>query len=363
METVRNILIITPFFSPNIGGVETHLSDLINQLNKNNYSTTVLTYSPITTPSISYNKIETIDKTKIIRFPWFGKSIFHQIEKLPFFDFLYLTPYLGIRCFFWMLFNYRQVNVIHSQGFNAAFIGYFLSIIFRKKHLISIHAIYDHLGLISQNLIKPIINNSHKTLCLSKASKKQLLSWDINSQKLTVFHYWIDLKFFKPAITKPKKLTFIFVGRLIIKKGILIYLKLAAKFPQYNFLIVGSGPEINLVNQYLKKYSNIIYLGTSPLYQQASVLITPSLYQEGYGRVVMEATACGLPVIASNLGGLPEALDNSVAILVKPNLKNFIKAIKTISKPKIYQQLSSNCRQYALKNFSSKNFFDIQNTY
>ena len=128
-------------------------------------------------------------------------------------------------------------------------------------------------------------------------------------------------------------------------------------------MIVGTGPEIDRVQQAAKVLNNLKYLGTTPVYQQASVLCTPSLYQEGYGRVVMEAAACGLPIIASNLGGLPEALDNSVAILIKPTLKNFITAVKKISQSKNYQSLQKNCRQYALSKFSQKNFELISRHY
>ena len=356
------ILIITPFFAPNIGGVETHLSDLVDLLNQHKYRSFVQTYSPITTAA-KWKHSETIGQCQITRYQWFGKNLFHTLEKVPFFDFLYLTPYLFIRTFFWLLSNHQKVKTIHSQGFNAAFIGVILSKIFHLRHITSTHAIYDHISGLSQKLVQLTLNQTDHILCLSIASKKQLLSWGIYPSKTSIYRYWIDLDKFSPTKTKPSKFTFIFVGRLIVKKGILLYLELAKNFPQFDFLIVGTGPEIDRVQQAAKVLNNLKYLGTTPVYQQASVLCTPSLYQEGYGRVVMEAAACGLPIIASNLGGLPEALDNSVAILIKPTLKNFITAVKKISQSKNYQSLQKNCRQYALSKFSQKNFELISRHY
>lgn len=358
----KNILIITPFFSPNIGGVESHLIDLIKELNQHKIHSTVLTYSPLTT-NLPYLFKEKIGYCRIYRFRWFGKNLFHTLEKFPLFDFLYLTPYLLLRSLIWLSCNHKQITTIHSQGINATFIGNILAKVFHKRHITSTHAVYDHIHNLNQKIVVVILNHTDKILCLSQSSQKQLISWGVNPQKISLYRYWIDLKKFTPAKVKPKKLTFIFVGRLIKKKGIILYLKLAQKFSQYNFLVIGTGPEKNLVLKYCQQLSNLKYLGTDPIYQQASVLLTPSLYQEGYGRVVMEAVACGLPVIASNYGGLTEALDNSVAILIKPTFKNFSRAIEEISQPSKYQSLQKKCRHYALNKFSSKNFDLISRHY
>ena len=78
----------------------------------------------------------------------------------------------------------------------------------------------------------------------------------------------------------------------------------------------------------------------------------------------MEAVASGIPVIGSNLGAIPEALDESVSILFKPTLKDFIQNIKLLStNQKIYHRLKNNSRVYAEKNFSNSNFDIILNSY
>jgi glycosyltransferase involved in cell wall biosynthesis len=120
MATIKqkSILLLTPFFHPNIGGVETHLSDLVSKLAQLNYQIFVQTYSPITTPGVKWKKYEKNKNIHIRRYYWFGKQLFHRIEKYPFFDFLYLTPYLLIRSFLWMLKNHKKIDTIHSHGFN-----------------------------------------------------------------------------------------------------------------------------------------------------------------------------------------------------------------------------------------------------
>jgi len=96
----------------------------------------------------------------------------------------------------------------------------------------------------------------------------------------------------------------------------------------------------------------------------ADVFLFPSLYAEGWGRTAMEAVACGLPVLGSNLGAIPENLDPSVSILFKPTFNNFKTQItKLLTTPKKYSKLQKNCRPYALKYFSSKNFTNLKNIY
>ncbi len=71
-----------------------------------------------------------------------------------------------------------------------------------------------------------------------------------------------------------------------------------------------------IANVDLPKYYNI-----------ADIFCIPSQYEEGYGRVVIEAVACGVPVIGSNKGGIPEALNETVSILVEPTKDNLKSAI------------------------------------
>jgi len=364
---MTGVLIISPFFSPNIGGVETHLTDLTTALSQN-YQVFVHTYSPITTSGTSWPKLEKSINLTIFRHPHFGKNLFHKLEKFPILQFLYLTPSLFLHTSLWMLRHHQRISIIHSHGFNGAFIGHYLAKIFAKKHIISTHAIYDYLK--PSPILLKLINQSHQTLTLSDASKKQLIAWGANKNKLSTYKYWIDLSIFKPVTTKNKIFTILFVGRLIQKKGVKILVKIAQKIPSINFTFIGTGPLENYLQTISKKYKNIKFLGKidnkhlPKYYSQSHLLCVPSLYQEGFGRVVMESVACGTPVLASNLGGLPEALDSSVSILIKPTINNLHKSISQLFQNQIlYNRLSKHCRPYALTNFSNKNILSITKYY
>lgn len=114
---------------------------------------------------------------------------------------------------------------------------------------------------------------------------------------------------------------FLFLGRLSREKG--LGTLLAAWSRSWERLVVaGDGPERALLRD---AAPTVDYCGALPaaeipsLLSRARALLVPSLSYEGAPRVVLEAYASGVPVLASRLGGLPELVeDGSSGILVRP---------------------------------------------
>ena len=138
-----NILVLTPFFHPNVGGVETHLTDLCNYLGKKGYNLYVLTYFPLTTRVEDAPKKEVSANLEIYRYKLFGHNFFHYLEKYPALALLYLMPILMFRSLLFMLKNRNKVDVIHTHGIVAAFIGRIIGKLFKKRIIMSTHAIYN----------------------------------------------------------------------------------------------------------------------------------------------------------------------------------------------------------------------------
>lgn len=361
----KGILLLTPFFSPNVGGVETHCDSLVTALDKRSYSVCVHTYSPITTPHTPWKSYEQRGRsTQIFRYGWLGKNFFHILEKYPILDFLYLTPYLGIRTFFWLLHHKKKVQIIHAQGLNAALIAIILKKCFpHVKIIVSTHAVYNLLKDTSTaKRIAQILNSADHVLCLGKSSYKQLLSFGVTKNKLAEFRYWIDLNTFKPSPQKHSVFTVLFIGRLIRIKGARVLVEVAKQLPIIKFVFIGTGPDAEYLMEQQKEYKNIMFLGkilheTLPKYfNQADMVCVPSQYPEAFALVQMEALACGLPVVASNTGSLPEVLDNTVSILVDPTVENLKYAIETLYHDKtLYKKLKTNTRSFAETYSSEKN--------
>ena len=95
-------------------------------------------------------------------------------------------------------------------------------------------------------------------------------------------------------------------------KGVEIALALAEALPRQEFLFVeGWGTDPAVVER-IERLPNATYLRKQldmrAVYARTRVLLVPSQWQEAFGRVVVEAQASGIPVIASRTGGLPEAV-------------------------------------------------------
>jgi len=94
-------------------------------------------------------------------------------------------------------------------------------------------------------------------------------------------------------------------------KGISIFLSLAEKLPFVKFAAIPFWGTSEKDHAALKRLPNMTLLQPSPnlddVFGQTKILLVPSVWGEAYGQVVVDAMLRGIPVLASNTGGLPEA--------------------------------------------------------
>ncbi len=380
MESIKlGVLIISPFFRPNIGGAETHLDDLCEFLSERGNDVYVITYQPLTT-KLRGRRIEKKRNLTIYRINWFGQNLFHRLEKYPLLEFLYLTPGLLFFSLLFMIMNFKRIDVIHAHGFNAAFSAKILSKLFNKRSVVSTHAIYNlkNRPLFSK-LVYWLLSSFNKILTLAEPSRKDIIDSGIPSEKVWIYTQWVNQSIFKPKnmedcrenLKIDNRFTVLFVGRFIEKKGVLVLLDVAKKLPFINFVFIGDGPLSSEVTNKSRIHKNIIHPGkiTNPIlisiwYNTADLFVIPSQYSEGFARVVLESLSSGVPVIASNKGCLPEMINNSVGRLVKPTENNLKSQIEYFYKNKAeLTKLRSNCRTFALKNYNEEKGYLIIKSY
>ncbi|PIR41651.1 MAG: hypothetical protein COV31_00225 [Candidatus Yanofskybacteria bacterium CG10_big_fil_rev_8_21_14_0_10_46_23] len=144
---------------------------------------------------------------------------------------------------------------------------------------------------------------------------------------------YIDFDIFKPTNQK-KEFDLIFVGRLSSNKGVNLFLELV-KRTKLKALMVGEGPLKEKIATEIKQNQLEVNLygwakdatEVARLLNQSKILIMPSL-NEGGPRVVLEAMACGVPVIATPVGVVPEVIQDGVSgLLVDWSVDNMVKKV------------------------------------
>ena len=166
-------------------------------------------------------------------------------------------------------------------------------------------------------------------LCVSDDLRRMMIDVGCPPEKLHVQPQGIDLSRFRADRKNSDVFQVLMVGRFVEKKGFEYGIDAFAKaFKDRNaeLIIVGEGPRAenykSLANKYglngrLRFTGNQTTESVIEILQQASVLMAPSITassgdKEGLPTVIKEAMACGLPVIASRHGGIPEIISDGV---------------------------------------------------
>lgn len=207
----------------------------------------------------------------------------------------------------------------------------------------------------------------------------------IPDKKVTTIYNGVNIERFRPLRDQMEKSylrskylqkdndTFVvtFVGQLIEEKGIYILLdtmqSLIKKNDDMILVIVGAGILEDHVRRCIKHtYNNkIMFLGqrddVDVILRISDLVVVPSIWEEAFGFVIAEASACGIPVIGSRVGGIPEVIiDGKTGILTEPgDINELKKAIELLYNDKeLHKRISSAGCEHVRKNFNMHNMVD-----
>ena len=153
-----------------------------------------------------------------------------------------------------------------------------------------------------------------------------------------------------------------FIGRLTKIKGIDLFLILIKKLNNVNknqkFLIIGEGPYINEVKEAIKEYpikflERVAHKDMVKYYNQCEIFVQTSR-AEGLPTCILEALSCEVPVVATNVGGTNEIVNNDKTGYLFENGKvdQAIEYINLIKKNNTYNELGRNGRNLIKQKFS-----------
>lgn len=225
----------------------------------------------------------------------------------------------------------------------------------RKKNLIKKLVVtswetipFNNETVLRKKRIKRFVEkNADLFLCYTERARKVLILEGVNKSKIKVIRLGVDLKKFKPAKRNNKKLTILFVGRLVEEKGIKDLFTAYKKIKNCNLKIVGN----NKIN----------YEKMSKIYQKADIFAMPSkstkIWEEQYGMVLIEAMASGLPIVAYKSGAIPELLNDAGILVDEGDINGLSRAmLNLINSPNLRHKLGKMSRDRAKKEFDSRKF-------
>lgn len=173
-------------------------------------------------------------------------------------------------------------------------------------------------------LEKTMYQKADKIICDCEDTANALEKYyNLSRRKITVIPIGIDLTRFKP-LKNIKKIpnSLIFVGRLDKRKGIDFLIEtlplVKRKILGIKLFVIGSGKLKPKLEKYINNHhleKNVQFLGFVPdkellkWYNQTEIAVIPSAF-EGFGITVIEAMACGMPVLATKVGGIKNIIKN-----------------------------------------------------
>lgn len=163
------------------------------------------------------------------------------------------------------------------------------------------------------------------------------------------------------------KTQILYVGRLVEIKGIIYLIKaferVHKKYPNIKLLIIGKGSEKENLQIYIRKHNvkNITFIDTilhnklSHYYRRSIITILPSVGFENSPMSIIESFSCATPVVASNIGGIPEVVkDNITGMLFKPGdyVDLSSKILYLLSNPSLLKKMGVNCLSAVKSSYS-----------
>ncbi|HNZ25786.1 MAG TPA: glycosyltransferase family 4 protein [Spirochaetota bacterium] len=226
----------------------------------------------------------------------------------------------------------NQIEIIHCHLFKSQLLSLIIKIFLNNKLFLIFH---EHgeifLNKKSYNLFLKFSNKFVSFfISISKATEKLLINYaKIPKNKISIIYNPITLFSMEKKICEKleskKTFTVGFAARLEIRKGWLDFYNVAMLIAKNNanifFKIAGDGNDSNKLNDLISKDNNpnIIYLGNVrdmvSFYNSLDCFVIPSHF-EPMGLTQLEAQAMGVPVIASNVPGLNEVINDQVDCLM-----------------------------------------------
>ncbi len=262
----------------------------------------------------------------------------------------------------------ENIELIHARSRVPALIAFLVSQRTQVPFITTCHGFY------SKNALSYLMGWGKLVIAASHIIAKRMRDdFGVPHRKIRLVPRGVDLKEFQfkdRSTLDPKKPVIVgLVGRITPIKGHPLFLKAMARvvrvFPNIKIQIIGDSPkpqykeELLVLTRHLGLSDHVEFMGTRydipALLSNMSVLVVPSVGEEAFGRVVIEAGACGVPVVATRMGGLVDVIeDQKDGILVPPDDPRILAEaiLKLLKEPELGKQFAASLKEKVDREFN-----------
>ncbi|CDS36275.1 phosphatidylinositol [Echinococcus multilocularis] len=310
------IALICDCFYPNIGGVESHIYQLSQCLLSRGHRVIIITHAygdKHQRQGVRYMP----RGLKVYYIPY--RSFYSQVVFITVFGGLTIVRDIFIR---------ENVDVVHGH---SAFSPLALESLMHAKALglralFTDHSLFgfaDLSSILANRALFMFLNVVDNFICVSHVAKENtVLRGGMEPERVYVIPNAIDPCAFTPdpARRDPNNITVVVVSRLVYRKGAdllaAIIPPLCSTFPNLRFIIGGDGPK-RLALEEMRERHNLHFrvemLGALPNHKVRDVLVRGDIFlnvslTESFCIAIVEAASCGLLVVSTKVGGVPEVL-------------------------------------------------------
>ena len=377
------ICLVTHFFPPHMGGIEKVSYEQSKRLTKSGYKIDVLT---------SKMKGRNEHPAKGVRV--FHYSPLNLAERIgvPY-------PILSIEAYKKFTQVIKNCDLVHAHGhvYMSSYLAGKVAKKYKKPFILTQHNtfidyqsllnIFEHLNDLT--IGKAVLKDADRIITVSKKTMEYVRRLGADRSKTSVIYNGVDIDTFHPEnkgesrkkLGLPKNRNIILsVRRLVYKNGLDTLIEsvplVARNHPDTLFIVAGKGPSKKLIEDRIKEQGiedNIKLTGFVPdrllpvYYDAADYFVLPSASGEGLPLVLLEAMACGLPVIATTVGGTPEIVKHMKnGVLVPPrNPEAMAETIsKLLSEERLGPAIGEEARRIVEDRFTwEKNLRQLQSIY
>ena len=357
-----HICMITREFPPEGGGIGYYVANLSKKLAERGHKTTIITRG--STKKTIKETIDGIDVYKVSFFPLypihmqihgvFVKSLFNSLESQ--FDLVHIhspvAPPIKTKL--------PIITTVHTP----------MKIDSKYHEIVNLYSLGQKIQ--STYFTPPVeyklFSISDSITAVAHSVANELKEYGLNPKEITVIGNGVNQEVFAPIQNREIKEEYIlYTGRLHARKGLIDLLDCAERVcrenKQVRFIVCGGGPFYDKLNEEVQRRGmreKFLLQGfikkerLIQLYKNATIHVVPSHY-EGLPTVVLEGMSCGLPVVATDVGGNSEVISNNVNGFLIPSKNPDAMAeiiIKLLNDPALRERIGKSARKTIEENYS-----------